>query len=263
MKKYLKMKKVFIIPILILLVGISCNFKNKKNTEIVKIFVSWPGTKSLPHYEWKENSPKPTGIEPEFIEEIMKRAGLKFEYVNNYEYNKNGDSRIDVLIEGKADVSIRGITITKEREEKVLFSIPYYVDGLGIMTTKNSEIQSVEDLVGKKVYAHSFTTAYTWISKNLQNSNLITYKPNQEEYVEPEQLLRDGKIDAYIIDYSFLIQSVKTNPDLRVLDIKLTFEKLGIAVSKTRKDLLEKINKAIDDLKKEGGLDDLKRKIEA
>lgn len=257
------MKKTLIITsFLVTLISLFCAFKNEPKTEPVKVFIAWPNTKSLPHFEWKKNSQKPIGVEPEFIEEIMKRAKVDFEYVSDYNYTKNGDSRIDVLTDGKADISIRGITITKERKKKVLFSKTYYVDGLGIMVTKGSKIESIDDLKNKKVFAHNYTTAYKWISKNLQNSNLITYKKEQGKYIEPEQLLREGKIDAYIIDYSYLAQSARTNTDLKVLNVKLTSEKLGIAVNKNRKDLLKKINKAISELKKEGGLEKLASKIE-
>ncbi|MGY6648321.1 substrate-binding periplasmic protein [Wenyingzhuangia sp. IMCC45574] len=254
-------KTLTIILTLTLVIGISYSFKSKTDSKKVRIFVSWPGTESLPHYEWKSNLWKPTGIEPKFVEEIMKTAGLEFEYIYDYKYNNNGDPRIDILTEGKADISIRGITITKDRKEKVLFSTSYYTDGLGIMTTKNSKIESVNDLVNKKVYAHDYTTAYTWISKNLPKSRLITHKEGQN-YIEPEQLLREGKIDAYIIDYSYLNHLARINKDFKVLNEKLTSEKLGIAVSKKRKDLLKKINKAITILKKEGALEKLRNRFE-
>lgn len=257
-------KTLFIITsILIAITLISCFSETRTDKEIVRIFVAWPGAEALPHYKWETNSSKPIGVEPAFIEEVMKKAGLKYKYVSNYNYEKDGDPRIDVLTDGKADISIRGITITKERKEKVLFSQPYYTDGLGIMITKNSEIKSVKDLVGKRVYAHSYTTAYPWVSENLPNSTLITYRDGQGEFIEPEQLLREGKIDAYIIDYSFLIQAAKTNPDLKVLKGKLTLEDLGIAISKSQKKLQQAIDKAIDELKNEGSLARLKMGLES
>jgi len=240
----------------------SCFSEPTVNKDVVRIFVAWPGAESLPHYKWDANAPKPSGVEPEFIELVLKRAGLEYEYVADYNYEKDGDPRIDVLTDGKADISIRGITITEERKEKALFSSPYYVDGLGIMATKNSQIESVADLEGKNVYAHSYTTAFPWVSENLPNATLITYRDGQEVFTEPEQLLREGKIDAYIIDYSFLKYVEKTNPDLKVLVGKLTSEEIGVAISKTRNDLLLKINKAISELKEEGALEKLKKSLE-
>lgn len=241
-----------ILLILALVNASSC----QQDKEKVKIFISWPGSKSLPHYSWNYSDSKPTGVEPRLIEKVLKIANIDFEYVRNYQpRNKKGDPRIDVLKENYADISIRGISITKSRKKDVLFSKPYYVDGLGIMIRKSDNISNLKDLTNKVIFAHSYTTAYNYVQEKLKHSKLVTYETGK--YITPENLLKEKKIDAYIIDITILKQIEKSNPELKVLPMKLTKEQLAIAVSKNRKDLLKKINNAIIQIEEKGGLDDL------
>ena len=51
--------------------------------------------------------------------------------------------RIAVVLEGKADLTIAGVTLTESRARLVSFSIPYYSDGTSIVT-KNPAVQTLE-----------------------------------------------------------------------------------------------------------------------
>lgn len=139
------MKRIFLIFILTFsFFGCKGQEENK-----IKIFVAWPGAEYLPSYKWNINEQKPTGAEPLLIEKILSTAGYKYEFVRDYKYNKDGDVRIDVITDKKADVSIRSITINKNRKEKVNFSIPYYYDGISAMVIDES-IKTKEDFKNHK-----------------------------------------------------------------------------------------------------------------
>lgn len=222
----------------------------------VKIFVSWPGTKSLPHYNWESNKEKPEGIEPTLIEELLELANIEYEYVKDFNFSGNGDPRIEALVKGDADISIRGITVTDERKKDVLFTKSYYSDGLSAMVRSDSEINNLADLGDKKIFVHDYTTAYDWVKHNIENCKLITFNKSQD-YISPEQLLIDGKIDAYVIDYTYLKRIEGQYASLRVLTEKFTKESLAIAVKKERKDLVKKINKALLKMSKSGRLDEI------
>lgn len=243
------MKNIFSI-IFSTLILFSCS--ESINKEKVKVFVSWQGGEGLPHYIWHKTKDKPEGIEPKLIERILEIAKLDYEYIKDYDAENVGDPRIESIVKGKADISIRAITINEERKQKVLFSTLYYTDGLSALVRVRSGINSLEDLNGKNVYALKFTTAYDWVKQNIPKCNLMTYEKFDTAFVEPQSLLLTGKIDAYVIDYTFLKYIQKSNPTLRVLETKFTEEKIGIAVSKSKPELLKKINKAISILEKSG-----------
>lgn len=233
----------------------SCN--ESTQSPKVRIFVSWPGGEGMPHYQWKKGEAKPTGIEPAFIERVLEIANLDFEYITNYDANNVGDPRIESLVKGKADISIRGITITEERKKQILFTNSYYTDGLSALVRKVDSLKTLEDLKGKKVYALEFTTAFPWAKQNLKESEVLTYSKYDTNFIQPESLLIKKEIDAYILDKSFLNEIAKNNEELEVLNKKFTKEKIGIAVSKNRPELVKKLNEAMQRLKKLGEFDKL------
>lgn len=237
---------------IILLISLlfSCSDKTEKNK--VKIFISWPGGEGLPHYQWKKGEPKPTGIEPAFLERVLEIAELEYEYVTNIVPQKTGDPRMYALTSGKADVCIRAITINDERKKQVRFTNPYYTDGLSALVRKSDSLQSISDLASKRVYSLAFTTALDWAKTNLPQSEVMTYKKFDTAFIEPEGLLLENKIDAYILDKSFLNEIARNQPLLEVMSSKFTEESIGIAVSKNRPDLVEKLNKAMEKLKESG-----------
>ncbi|MDB9931631.1 ABC transporter substrate-binding protein [Flavobacteriales bacterium] len=233
--------------ILIISLLFSCNNNSK-----VKIYVSWPGGEGLPHYQWEKGDLKPTGIEPAFIERVLEEAGLEYEYITDLALQKGGDPRMYSITTGRADICIRGMTINENRKRFVLFTNPYYVDGLSALVRKSDSLKTQEDLVGKNVYALEFTTAYPWAISNMPNSTVMTYSEFDTAFVKPESLLLKNEIDAYIMDKSFLNYIEQFNPSLEVMERKFTEESIGIAVSKNRPELVEKLNTAMEKLKESG-----------
>lgn len=252
-------KVIFISFTIIIFSFFSCSQNSNKQNEKpkVKIFVSWPGGEGMPHYNWKKGEAKPTGIEPTFIERILEIAKLDYEYITDYDAENVGDPRIESIVKGEADISIRGITINEERKKQVLFTNSYYTDGLSALVRKSDSLKTLEDLKGKKVYALEFTTAYPWAKENLRESIVSTYSKFDTAFIEPEGMLLRNEIDAYLIDKSFLNYIVQFHPELEVMSSKFTEEKIGIAVSKSRPDLVMKLNRAMEEMKQTGEFKEL------
>jgi len=121
--------------------------------------------------------------------------------------------RIDAILDGAADISIRTITITEERREKVNFSHPYYVDGLSAMTLSESQINSKSDFDNIIIYADNFTTASDWAKENFPNSRLVS----NENFLfseSPEKRLRLGQIDVYLADMGSILKALRENTQI-------------------------------------------------
>ena len=233
---------------------ISLLFSCKEQNE-VRIFVSWPGGEGLPHYTWKKGELKPTGIEPAFIERLLEIADLPYYYVTDFEFSGQGDPRIEALASKKADICIRALSINDERKKSILFTNPYYFDGLSALVRKSDSLFTLSDLNGKKVYTLELTSAHNWAKINLIKSTLLTYEKFDTAFIKPEGLLLTNEIDAYILDKSFLNEIALNNPTLEVMSRKFTEESIGIGVSKDRPELVRKLNKAMETMKETGEFD--------
>ncbi len=72
--------------------------------------------------------------------------------------------------------------------------------------------------------------------------------------------LKSGQLDAVITAYSSALLMARKNPDLRILDERLSHEDTAIAVRKGNTELLDAVNKIIADLKAEGAIASMDRR---
>lgn len=98
-----------------------------------------------------------------FIDENGNNAGLEIDIARRVAADLLGSAekvefvpvvaanRIDFLRQGRVDLVIATMTDTPERREIIDFSENYYSAGTGLLTRKDSGIQSWEDLAGKTV----------------------------------------------------------------------------------------------------------------
>ena len=137
------------------------------------------------------------------------------------------DALIPALNTHDIDVAASGMTITKARSEKVLFSSPYYENALAVVYKDGANITSLDDLKGKKIAAQLGTTGAATV------------------------------IDLPVAQY----YSTK-HPDqhIKFMAYPNTKEYLGLAINKDNKDLQEQINKAIADMKADGEFNTLYKK---
>ena len=247
--KIYKMKNLTKAMTIIVLISLlfSCNKK-----EEVRIFVSWPGGEGLPHYSWKRGEMKPTGIEPVFVERLLEIADLDYTYVTDFEFSGEGDPRIEALVKEKADICIRALSINEDRKKQILFTNPYYFDGLSALVRKSDSLHTLTDLNGKRVYTLEFTSAHGWVRTNLNQSTLLTYEKFDTAFVKPEGLLLKNEIDAYVLDKSFLNEIAQQSSKLEVMSRKFTEERIGIGVIQSRPDLVFKLNQAMEQMKESG-----------
>lgn len=83
------------------------------------------------------------GFSIDLWEEIARRLNRKFEYVRV----ETVTQQIESLRDNRADVAITGISITRERETQIDFSLPYFDAGLQIMVPAKSGTPSLWALV--------------------------------------------------------------------------------------------------------------------
>jgi len=171
-------------------------------------------------------------------------AGFKpFEYID------------PALDSGQIDMVAAGMTVTPEREKNALFSDPYYSASQRIIVKKGSPIRNKYQLPGRKIGVQLGTTGDTLASK-IAGASVTQFQTAPSVLQE----LSSGKIEAVILDDAPAKQYSAGFSDLEILPGALSDENYAIAIKKDNKNLLEKVNKEIAKMKKDGRYEKLIRK---
>ena len=99
---------------------------------------------------------------------------------------------------GQADFVMAGMTPTEERKENVDFSDVYYTANHMIVTSKDSNIQSVEDLKNKTIGVQ-MGSIQEEKAQELSKTTKMTVE-NRDKIPELVQEIKSGRFDAAIIE---------------------------------------------------------------
>ena len=114
-----------------------------------------------------------------------------------------------------------------------------------------NEVRGVEDLPGKKIGVQLGTTGDIYIS-DYEGDDAGTKVERFNKGADAIQALKQKKIDAVIIDEQPAKAFVQKNPELTILKEEFAVEDYAICVSKKNPKLRDKINQALEKLKKDG-----------
>lgn len=119
---------------------------------------------------------------------------------------------------------------------------------------------SVDDLPGKTIGVQLGTTGDLYATDYEEPEDSSVPASTIERFNKGNdavQALKQGKIDCVIIDEQPAKAFIEKNSDLTILEEDFALEEYAIVVSKDNKELTEKINAALAELKSEGVLDQI------
>lgn len=201
----------------------------------------------FPPFEYLENG-KITGFDIELMNEIGKvlNADIKIQ-------DMTFDGLLPALQLKKVDVVIAGMTATEERMKTVEFTQPYYTASQVIIVKEgDNSIKSFEDLKGKRVGVMLGFTGDTVVSE-IEGVKIERFNAAYAGIMA----LKADKADAVVLDSEPAKNYVKQNPGLKLAEADAAKEEYAIAIRKNDKALLEKIEKALTEIKANGTYDKL------
>jgi polar amino acid transport system substrate-binding protein len=164
------------------------------------------------------------------------------------------------LSSGRIDLIWNGYTITDERKEKVLFTKPYLKNAQVVVTMADSKINKLDDLEGKVVGLQSLSSAADALNASPIKSKIKTVTEYKDNVLALNDL-KNGRLDAVVIDEIVInYYMTKEKEAFKVLDESLAPEEYGIGVKKGNEELLERLQKALDELNEDGTAAEISKK---
>lgn len=117
---------------------------------------------------------------------------------------------------------------------------------------KQVVINSASDLEGKTIGVQAGTTGEIYV-QDVKDAKVKSFKTG----IDASLALKNGAIDAIVLDELPSLEIVKRNPDLKIIEDKFVQEDYAIAVKKGNTALLNSINSTISKIKADGTYDKL------
>jgi len=189
------------------------------------------------------------GVDVDIATAIAAKLGKKLEILN-----VDWNSVLVAVPSGKADFAASGMSVKPERLESMDFSDPYYVATQYIIVHETNDTitcaADIKDLIVGTVDGYTGQN----VCQDLGFTNIKGYKRGVDAVAE----LKNGKLDAVVIDSHTAIALIKENPGLKYVDDPAVFEseEYAIPVKKGNTELLNTINSVLAELKAAGKIDE-------
>ena len=267
------MKKIISLIIAsLMLITLCCGFASCNKDDNVLVMAT---NAAFPPYEYVEGD-KFVGIDVEIAQAIADKLGMELQ-IEDVEFG----SIIGGVVEGKYDMGMAGMTVTEERKQSVNFSNTYATGIQVIIVKDGSSITSLDDIFefnadgdpvalkdpDLKVGVQQDTTGDIYSSSDISGwgfcdveedgtvttDRVVRYKTGADAV----EALKTDKVNMVIIDNEPAKSFVAANEGIHILDgdNEYAVEDYAICIAKENTELLDKINKALDELKKDGTID--------
>lgn len=224
--------------------GTTQTASNDDTTFVVGFDAEYP-----PYGYMDEKTGEYTGFDLELAQEVCDRRGWTLEKKPiNWD---NKDAEVD---SGSVDCLWNGMTYTG-RENDYTWSEPYVDNSIMMVVSKDSDIQSLDDLAGKTVITQSDSSALTALEsddlKDLTSS--FTDLQQNPSYNTCFEDLKAGAVDAVAVDIGVARYQLNNNPDdFRMLDDPISTEQYAIAFKKGNTELRDQVQETLNEMVEDG-----------
>jgi polar amino acid transport system substrate-binding protein len=234
-----------IILILVLLIT-GCDAK-QKNEIIMGTSADYPPFESLRNGEI-------VGLDIDIARYIAEKNGYKL-VIKDMDFS----SLIPALNSGMVDFVISAMSSSLERMVNVDFSKEYFYSVPCIISKKENNFISLENLENKVIGAQLGTVLESFVKLKLKNIDGLKLS-SAGKVPQLIEELKIGRIDAIMLEQAQASKIISLNDNLTYnITRDETMQGYSIAFAKNSK-LKEKFNQTLDEMKKNGELENIKQK---
>jgi polar amino acid transport system substrate-binding protein len=198
-------------------------------------------------FEFQNDAGKYVGIDIEILAAIAEDQGFEYE-LNPLGFN----AAVAALESNQTDAVIAGMSINEDRQKKYDFSAPYYDSGVVMaIAANNDEIQSYEDLAGKKVAVKTGTEGATFAESIKEQYGFEVVYFDESPFMYEE--VKTGNSVACFEDYPVMGFGITQGNGLKMVTDMERGSSYGFAVLKGKNaELLEMFDAGLKNIQENG-----------
>ncbi len=204
----------------------------------------------------KSNFSDPQGLSPDIGKLLAKELDVNHKFVSF----KNPGELADAVYKDQWDVG--NFAYERKRAQIIDFSKPYINIDANFIIKKKNQIENNEEINSKNIkIAVVNKSAYDfWLSDNFKNAEIIRAKSINDSH----KIFNDGKADVLAGLRPKLVEEIRKNHNLKIIDKPFTFIKQSIGIKKGNQEIILLINKFISKIISDGTIKKLlaKHKLE-
>ena len=211
--------------------------------------------------EYKNKDNKLVGFDIDFGNALAKELSTKDKKIKASWKDTSFDGIFNGLNSGQYDCIIAGVSNTSKRQKSFAMSDSYLGNGIVIVSrTNGTQASKAEQLNGQKVGVQLETTADYAAKAMKKKGNTMNLK-EFDSMVDAFTALESGQIDYIMTDKPVADFYTSKKPSIyKVSSDVLSNEPIAVVCRKNDKELRDKINTAIKDMKKDGPFGKLTKK---
>jgi len=204
-------------------------------------------TASFPPMVYKEGG-KLVGVEADFAKALGEELGRPITLVEI-----NWEDQIPALTEGRTDIIMSSMSITRPRQLRVAFTRPYLAVGQTVLVRRadvHKYLLGFPSLPEGTIGVLKATTGDFLVQQEFSRSKRKEFKSS----LDAAKALEKKKIDLFICDLPVVswLAGMNEIAGLVAVPVLLSEEQLAWAVRKSEPELLESVNSALETFQKDG-----------
>jgi len=149
-------------------------------------------------------------------------------------------------------------TNSKIRQQRMAFSVTTFVAAIAMLVRKDSTLNRILDLDRKTVAIIAGTTAGRSVATAAARRNIGVRQKQTRDRAEALDLLKQGKVDAFMGDDALLLGVLLKDPDrdkFRLMEEVLSTEPYGITLRREDPEFKKLVDETLTDLMKSGEIE--------
>ncbi len=196
-------------------------------------------TPELPPYSYLDKKTgEIAGVDVDIVKAAAKKLGFRLEISATPFANM-----VPMVKNGEADIAAGGLTITEGRRRNVDFSDPYAIEGSAFLYRTGEAVPTMITMERMRVAVVESMTQDFYLTRH--GIDPLRYYSIEDAI----SALRSNQVDVVVYDRPALKITADTSGGRLSVSTLETREKYGVAVNKSRKDVLSAINEVIKERK--------------